>query len=305
MSEPDTEAGHAASDVPVCYRHPTRETYIRCARCDRPICPECMTSAAVGFQCPECVREGRTAQRPVRTVAGATVRQGPPVVTVSIVVACAAVWVLQITIPGLTSRFYLLGAAVAGGEWYRLVTAGFLHAGFLHIALNMWVLWVFGQPVEALLGRARFLTVYLVSLVAGTTASYVFNSPLTPSLGASGAIFGVVGAMIVLGKRLRMPLGWVVSFVVLNLAFTVFVSGIDWHAHLGGLAGGMALTAAMVYPPRQYRVVAWVAATVVLLAGLTGVAVSRTQVVQQTPEYAFYWSPAGQQLHQDNTRPFP
>lgn len=280
MSEPHVPPEAAASEAPVCYRHTDRETYIRCSRCDRPICPDCMTSAAVGFQCPECVADGRRTQPAARTIAGARITGRPAVVTGTLIGVCVAVYALQVGVQGFTSRFWLLGVDVAGGETYRLVTAGFLHGGVSHLLLNMWALWVFGQPVEALLGRARFLTTYLVALVAGTTASYVFDGALTPSLGASGAIFGIVGAMIVLGKRLRMPLGWVIGFAALNIAFTVVVSGIDWHAHLGGLVGGMVVAAALVYSPPRYRVLAWAGGSLAVLVLLAGVVAWRTQQIQ-------------------------
>jgi len=293
VSEPQAPPGTPTSGVPVCYRHPDRETYVRCTRCDRPICPDCMTTASVGFQCPECVAEGAAAQRPVRTVFGGRVQQRAALVTATLIALNVGVYAVQVVVPTFTARFWLLGVQVADGQPYRLATAGFLHGSVTHLLFNMWALWVFGQPVEALLGRARFLTVYLVALLAGSTASYVFNSPTTPSLGASGAIFGIVGAMIVLGRRLRTPLGWVIGFAVLNIVFTLAVSGIDWHAHLGGLVGGAAVAAALVYPPPAQRVVAWVLSTVLLVGGLGGVVAWRTQQIREDPTYAQLFQQGG------------
>jgi membrane associated rhomboid family serine protease len=306
VSEPQVPQGTPTSGVPVCYRHTDRETYVRCSRCDRPICPDCMTTASVGFQCPECVAAGNAGQRPARTVFGGRVQQRPAFVTATIIGVCVAVYLVQISVPTFTARFWLLGTEVAGGQTYRLVTAAFLHGGLTHLLFNMWALWLFGQAVESHLGRARFVTVYLVSLVAGTTASYVFNSPETPSLGASGAIFGIVGAMIVLGRRMRMPLGWVVGFAVINIVFTVAVSNVDWHAHLGGLVGGGIVTAAMVYAPPAQRVLAWVLSTVVVVAALGAVVAWRTQQIRENPRYsALYQQGWNGELPSAPQRPFP
>ena len=306
MSEPQVPPGTPTSGVPVCYRHTDRETYVRCARCDRPICPDCMTTASVGFQCPECVAEGWAGQRPVRTVFGGRVQQRPALVTATLIGICVAVYALQVAVPTFTARFWLLGTEVAGGQTYRLVTAAFLHGGVTHLLFNMWALWIFGQAVESHLGRARFLTVYLVSLVAGTTASYLFNAPDNPSLGASGAIYGIVGAMIVLSRRMRLPLGWLVGFVAINFVFTLAVPNVDWHAHLGGLVGGGLVTAALVYAPPAQRVLAWALSTVVLVAAL-GVAVAwRTQQIREIPKYAaLYQQGWDGELQGPNPKVFP
>ncbi|GAA2880532.1 rhomboid family intramembrane serine protease [Streptomyces mexicanus] len=235
--------GHGGAGLPTCYRHPDRETGIRCTRCERPICPECMVDASVGFHCPQCARGGSgsgpapAASRP-RTVTGGSVDR-------------------------FTHRFELLGQAydpllgsvegVAQGQWYRLLTAMFLHGGFLHIAFNMLSLWWIGGPLEAALGRARYLALYLASGLAGSALSYLIAAPNQPSVGASGAIFGLFGAMAVLMRRLRYDMRPVVALLVINLVITFGWGGIAWQAHVGGLVAGLIVGYAMVHAPRERR----------------------------------------------------
>ncbi len=205
-----TSTGGAASGPPVCYRHSERETYVRCSRCDRPICPDCMVTASVGFQCPECVREGHRGVRQGRTTFGGQVHGDTALVTKGLIAVNVAVFLLALAFGGSFVADWVLvavsplgGDGVAQGGWYRLLTSTFLHQQVLHIGLNMFALWMFGPPLEAVLGRARFLGVYLLSALAGSAASYAFNPPLQGSLGASGAIFGLVGAVLVADRRTR------------------------------------------------------------------------------------------------------
>ena len=300
MTEPERPAGSTGAP-PQCYRHAGRETYIRCSRCDRPICPDCMVSAAVGFQCPECVAQGRSTQRAPRTVFGGTVHQRTGAVTTTLIGVCVVVFALQVAIPSFTGRFWLLGVEVAGGQWYRLFTAGFLHASVLHILFNMWALWVVGRPMEALLGRGRFLALYTCSLLAGSTASYLFGNPLTPGLGASGAIFGLFGGMLVVARRMRWNLAGLVALVGINLALPFFSPGIDWHAHVGGLVAGTAVTAAMVFPPPRLRMAATVAACAVLVGVCVGLVAWRDAQIQGDPQLAPYVQPG--QVQEPNFRP--
>src|SRR5581483_10752527 len=147
----------AGGPPPSCYRHPDRETYVRCARCGRYICPDDMVSASVGFQCPECVRAGNKGVRTARTLAGGAVRLNTGFVTTAIVLANVAVFLAVQVRPALVDRLYLAafatdGHGVAQGGWYRLITGAFLHQATFHIAMNMFVLWIFGRPLEAQLG---------------------------------------------------------------------------------------------------------------------------------------------------------
>ena len=279
MTEPGPEPVLAA---PSCYRHPGRETYIRCGRCDRPICPDCMISAAVGFQCPECVAAG-TAGREPRTVFGGKVEQAPGRVSLVIIGTCVAAFVAQSTVTGFTARFALLPIAVADGQWWRLVTAGFLHGGFFHLALNMVALWVVGPSLEAALGRARFVALYGTALLAGSTASYLFNEPAVYSLGASGAIFGLFGATIVILRRLRRDVGAFVGIVLVNLLLPLFFPNIDWRAHVGGLVAGVVVTAVFVYAPRERRAAASVAVVGAVLVCCVLLVGWRTAAIREAP----------------------
>ncbi|MEU6069587.1 MULTISPECIES: rhomboid family intramembrane serine protease [Streptomyces] len=263
------DSAQDAQRVPVCYRHPDRETGVHCTRCERPICPECMVSASVGFQCPECVRGGSgtghspAASRP-RTVAGGTVTSDPRLVTKVLIGLNLAFFLVQLAVGDrFTDRFDMIGQAyvpllgtvqgVAHGQDYRLLTAMFLHAGFIHILFNMLSLWWIGGPLEAALGRARYIALYFVSGLAGSALSYLLAAPNQPSLGASGAIFGLFGATAVLMRRLNYDMRPVIALLVINLIFTFSWSGIAWQAHIGGLVAGVVCGYAMVHAPRRHR----------------------------------------------------
>lgn len=249
-----------------CYRHPGRETGVRCSRCERPICPDCMRPAAVGHQCPECVAEGARTVRAPRTTFGGAVRDDTSRVTVVLVglnvLAFAAGLVLgadslradygNVAGPAVLRAGELGG--VATGEEYRLLTAAFLHAGLIHLALNMAALVVLGPPLEELLGRARFLALYLLSALGGSVTAYVLAAPNTLSVGASGAIFGLFGAHYLAARRLGRDAGPVLTMLAVNLVITFALPFIDWRAHLGGLVTGAVVTAALVYAPRAQRV---------------------------------------------------
>ncbi|MFF1277016.1 rhomboid family intramembrane serine protease [Streptomyces marokkonensis] len=278
-----------ARSVPVCYRHPDRETGIRCTRCERPICPECMVDASVGFQCPDCVRGGSgtghspTASMP-RTIAGGTVAADPRLVTKILLGINLAVFLAVQIRSSLLSELYLIGEwppapflptqGVAEGEWYRLVTSMFTHEEIWHIGFNMLGLWWLGSMLEEALGRARYLALYLISGLAGSALTYLLASGTTASLGASGAIFGLFGATAVLMRRRRYDMRPVVALLVINLIFTFGWNDIAWQAHIGGLVAGVVIGYAMVHAPRerralvQYGTCALVLAVVVLMTVL-------------------------------------
>lgn len=263
-----------AADPAVCYRHPDREAHIRCVRCERRICPDCMIPASVGFQCPECVREGNKGVRTATTMFGGRVTSDPGWVSKVLIGLNVVAFVLQQGVDGFTTRFFDIGLArlpdgqiigVADGEYYRLLTSAFLHANVLHIAMNMYALYLFGPPVEAALGRLRFAALYVLSALGGSAASYAFGNPVGPSLGASGAVFGLLGAFLVITKKLRADTSQVMVLLLVNLAFGFLVPRIDWRAHVGGLVAGALCTVALAYAPRSRR-------TTVQVAGLVGVA---------------------------------
>lgn len=255
--------------TPTCYRHPDRVTYVRCARCNRFICPECMRAAAVGHQCVDCVNEGARSVRQPRTQFGG-VPQAKPTVTYTLIAVNVLVFLLQAVLPGFTREFVLQPYAVADGEFYRLLTSAFLHYGLTHILFNMWALYVVGPALEAALGRLRFVGLYGLSALGGSVLVYLLSAPNAATAGASGAIFGLFGATFVVGKRLNMDVRWVAAIIVINLVFTfVFplISGqaISWQGHLGGLFTGAAVAAAYTYAPRNSRDVVQIAATVAAL----------------------------------------
>lgn len=255
--------------VPSCYRHPGRETGITCTRCERPICTDCMVNASVGFQCPECVRTGSgtghapRANQP-RTIAGGTVVADPFLVTKILIAINAAVFIAVLSVGDrLVNELALIGLAfspplgevvgVADGEWYRLFSSMFLHQAVWHIAFNMLGLWWLGGPLEQALGRVRYLALYLLSGLAGSALTYAIADANQPSLGASGAIFGLLGATAVLMRRLNYDMRPVIVLLALNLLFTFTWSGIAWQAHVGGLVAGVAIAVGLVHAPSERR----------------------------------------------------
>jgi membrane associated rhomboid family serine protease len=238
----------------VCYRHPDRATRLSCSNCGRPICGDCSRDAAVGQRCPECARpEGRH-----RVV---TARQafGPPTfatapVTFTIIGICALVFLLNLTMSPLELRVFqsdwaLYGPLVRQGEWWRVITAAFLHAGWTHILLNMYAIYVLAPRLERETGSVGFALLYLASAVGGGYASTMFG-PEALSLGASGAVFGLFGAWLFVALRLRNTAGGrallnqFLFLLILNAALPLLVRGIDWRAHLGGLVTGLLVAAA-------------------------------------------------------------
>ncbi|MEU6809509.1 rhomboid family intramembrane serine protease [Streptomyces sp. NPDC046831] len=255
--------------LPTCYRHPGRETGVRCTRCERPICPECMVSASVGFQCPDCVRSGSgtghapDASRP-RTLAGGRVSSDPRLATKILIGVNLALYLAQLVVGArFTDRLDLIGQAyvpslgspqgIAQGQWYRLLTSMFLHGGHLHILFNMLSLWWIGGPLEAALGRARYLALYFTAGLAGSALTYLIAAPNQPSLGASGAIFGLFGATAILMRRLNYDMRPIIALLVINLIVTFGWSNIAWQAHIGGLVAGAVVGYAMVHAPRRHR----------------------------------------------------
>ena len=263
--------------MPRCYRHPDREALVRCVRCDRPICPDCMREASVGFQCPDDADSGRRAQRPLRNGVGAVLRESPPWVTVTLVLLNVAAYLATglpsprgLNHPEYTALFqqWQLQPFAVGYEhsYYRLVTAGFLHVSLLHIAANMITLVFLGPVLETSLGRWRFTALYLLGLLGGSVAIYAFGSPGVPVVGASGALFGLFGACLVMARRLGLDLQYLTGIIVLNFVFTFAVTGISRLGHIGGFVTGALAGLAIAGLPRvRHRL-----ANRVQLSGLLG-----------------------------------
>ncbi|MFB6548785.1 rhomboid family intramembrane serine protease [Streptomyces sp. NPDC056405] len=298
------------STVTTCYRHPAVECHVRCTRCERHICPDCMREASVGHHCPECVKEGARSVRQARTIAGGRVST-TPVVTYVLFGLNVLAYLAEVVRPEIVDRFVMVGArlvgpdggyyaddgphlvfgplrmeGVAGGEWERMLTGAFLHVspfdgtfGILHITMNMIALWQLGRVVELMLGRVRFAVLYLLSALGGSVLQLVLADPWQSSVGASGAVFGVAAAYYVLHRRLGADMASVNRFMALLLLWLVVSAGLtSWQGHLGGLLAGGVLALAYAYAPRDGRRVAVQASAcaglVVLLAVTAAVKVS-------------------------------
>ena len=264
MTEPvaDTDEGYEWR----CYRHPGREAGVKCRRCERPICPDCMISAPVGFQCPECVK----AAPKVRTLRSL---QRDPYVTMGLIAVNVVVFLVGQGQGNQTRSLGLDGFDVAHGDWWRIVTSGFLHFDVMHILFNMLILWWLGRMLEPALGAIRFAVLYAVTLLAGSLGVLLLD-PNALTGGASGAVFGLMGAAVVLMRRrgidvMQSGLG---GLLLINLLLS-FRPGVSIGGHLGGLVGGAvagAIVANTDGDPQQR----WLGTAACVLLGLAVGAVS-------------------------------
>jgi membrane associated rhomboid family serine protease len=236
-----------------------------------------MTSAAVGFQCPECIAEAKAEARPIRSRLGAKVPT-KPYVTYTLMGVCAVLFGLQ-TLNVIDDNSFVMwppGVAVYD-EYYRLLTSMFLHGSILHIGFNMLVLWSLGPQLENLLGHVRFATLYLVAGLGGSVASFWFTPITVGSLGASGAIFGLFGAWVVIGRRLSIPIQQILGLIAINIVIGFVIPNVDWRAHLGGLVTGALVAAVFAYAPAKGKKAYEVLGVLVILAGLAFATVLRDQ----------------------------
>jgi len=246
------------AEVKYCYRHPDRETGLSCTECDRPICTECLRMTPVGPRCPDHATTGRPTRRAplqARAQRRATfaLRAGEPIVTWALIGVNVLVYLITvaqgagINSPGgrLFEQWALFGPAVANGDWWRLLTAAFLHANLLHIGLNMLALVWLGAPVERYIGHLRYLALYVVSGLAGSAGALLAN-PTSVTVGASGAIFGILGALLIIEYQATGNLaGQAFTLIVINLVFSFSFAGISYGGHIGGLVGGILAMLAM------------------------------------------------------------
>lgn len=267
------------TSAPTCFRHAERETYIRCQRCERSICPDCMTPASVGFQCPECVASGRREMRSDRTAFGGLRRENPQVTSLVLIGINVGVWLLITLTGGQASPWVTrLGLKLAGyclvdprlpqqlcdtlpqgswtdgvfnGAWWLPLTAVFTHVEILHIGFNMFALYVLGPQLEALVGRARFVTIYLLSGLGGSVAVLWLSSPYGTTVGASGSIFGLMAALLIVVHKMGGNPQHIVMWVGLNLVLTFTAPGISWQGHIGGFLTGGVVTAILAYAPTR------------------------------------------------------
>lgn len=235
--------------VPICYRHPNRITGLSCTSCDRPICVACSHDASVGQRCPECAApQGRTRVVHARDSLAKPSFQTAPA-SFSIMTVTAGIFVLSLLSPEV-NRWFLeafaqVNVLVSVGEWWRIFTAALLHGGLMHIAFNMYALYLFGPRLEQQVGTPAFTALYIATAGTGGMTSFMFGSTFQISIGASGAIFGLLGAWIFVAWKMRHTPGGRAMFnqlgvlLAINLALPLFVARIDWRAHIGGLVGGI------------------------------------------------------------------
>ncbi len=242
-----------------------------------------MTEAAVGYHCPECVAEGRSQVRVARSPFGGRIDTRSSV-TLTLIGVCVVLFGLEY-VSGVNSALERFGSWPVGiallGEQWRLLSAMFLHVSLLHLLFNMYVLYLLGPQLERLFGHTRFLALYLVAGFGGSVASYWFSDPRTVSAGASGAIFGLMAALVVAGHALKADITQVLVLIGINLVLGFVVGGIDWRAHLGGLVVGGVAAAILAYAPRPQRTLVQSAGLVALVLLLAGAAYLRTDALQQ------------------------
>nr|WP_152225155.1 rhomboid family intramembrane serine protease [Arthrobacter citreus] len=273
-------AGTPAHEVPVCPRHPDRVSYIRCQRCGRAACPECQHTAPVGIQCVDCYRENQRQAPAYRTQYGGAVRTGKPVVTITLMVLCGAAYALQWLVPGFTELLWF-APVYAQIEPWRMLTAAFLHSpGFIfHIAFNLYALWLLGRSLEPLLGRMRFILLYLVSALGGSIGVLILAPAFQAVVGASGAIFGLFGALFVIQRQRGGDVKALLVLIGINLVLGFLYPSISWQAHLGGLLTGAACGAVLAYAPKGRR------RSLVQFGGLAAIALVLVAL-------GFFWTPS-------------
>ena len=285
--------------VPTCYRHPGREAHIRCQRCERIICPDCMRPAAVGFQCPECVREGAKTTRSGRTAYGGLRPTNASVTSGVLIAINVGVWIALLAAGGTSSRLFgwlalsprgichveggfvpriaeaECGQVVSGywtpgvvdGAYWQLVTSMFTHVQVWHIGFNMLALWVLGPQLELAVGRVRFLALYFLSGLAGSALVYWASAEQSGTHGASGAVFGLMAALMIVAIKVRGDVRGIMTWIGINFVITFLIAGISWQGHVGGFVGGLAIGAILVYAPRGPR------RTAIQVVGLVAVGV--------------------------------
>ena len=266
-----------------CYRHPRAETSVACSNCGRPICTECMVFAAVGIKCPECAEQSAAVKKSAKRARPVSATATAGIVTRALIGLNLVVFVMQISqgdFQGIQSDVFergaLYGPAVAAGDWWRLFSTGFLHIGPIHLAFNLLMLWWFGTALEEMLGRARFLAVYGVSILSGAAGALLLD-PTAVTAGASGAVFGILGAGLVLERRgINVFGGAALMVIVLNVALSILIARISLGGHVGGLVGGALVILALTQFGRVHA--AYGRTGLVGIAGVAGVAVASVAI---------------------------
>ncbi|OZD56853.1 rhomboid family intramembrane serine protease [Rhodococcus sp. 06-1460-1B] len=288
--------GGAYGDQPnppqsVCVRHPDRPTGLACSRCGRPACPQCLQPAAVGQHCVDCVRDGNKNVRTARTVAGAPMtRSTKTPLTFALIAINVVIFGITAAQSGdllsnfrgssLADAWALNSLLVADGDVWRLLSSGFIHIGPIHLLVNMFALYIIGRDVELVLGRSRYLAVYFLSLLGGSASVLLFENPVAATAGASGAVFGLLGAQAVILLRLKRSPTPVLIVIALNIFISISIPSISLWGHMGGLVAGAAATAGLVFlpnrngaQPRAGISLAWLSVAAVALIALGTIAV--------------------------------
>lgn len=271
-------------DAATCYLHPDRPTRIACQRCDRPICPDCMIPGSVGFQCPQCVNRGIKETRQLNLPYGGTRSADPRRTSFALIATNIAAWLAILVTGGVSGRLFDAFALMPGGhcerrsdgmflvdrtlclqqgsQWFpgvatgapwQVITSAFTHVDVLHILFNMLMLFLLGPQIEGILGRTRFLAVYFIAALGGSAGVMAFSAPFTQTMGASGAVYGLMGALLVMAIKHKGDVRGILLWIGLNVAFSFTFAGISWEGHLGGLAGGLAAVSALVLLPKEHR----------------------------------------------------
>ena len=315
MNQPPNPAAQPEAALPGCWWHPNRPTGLSCSRCGRPACPDCLREAPVGFHCTDCVHAGSQEQRRqhrgyqgaglgVRTIAGARPSESflatQAILAVNVLVFVVTVLQARSLNDNQTSGVFQVGvlwgqATLGAGEWWRLFTSGFLHYGPIHIAVNMFSLWMMGRALEPVFGKVRYLALYFVSMLGASTAVLLFDSLDGGTAGASGALFGLMGAYAVIVLKLRLnPTGLIIT-LALNAFITFGVANISILGHVGGLVTGALVTVAILYAPRTRQATYQVAGITILVVAMVGLLIFKdTEVAAQTCHFVQY---RGQELY--------
>jgi membrane associated rhomboid family serine protease len=237
----------------VCYRHSDRPAGVSCQRCDRPICPACMNDAAVGFQCPSCFNEGVKSIPRTRTSLGGVARQNAQLVTLTLLALNVLVFVAVRTGSSrITSDLVLVPVLVEDQPW-RLLSSAFTHVQIFHIFSNLFMLYQLGPPLERMLGRLRFIVLYVASALGGGVAVWLLSSPGQATLGASGAVLGLVGALLVISRARGLDVTWILAYVAITAVISFTIPNISWQGHLGGFVTGAAVAALFLAQTRRRR----------------------------------------------------
>ena len=262
-SDPRASDPLASQPTPVCPRHPDRVSYVRCQRCERPVCPQCQRQAPVGVQCVDCVKAATASRPAVRTVFGGRVAGERPIVTLTIIGVTVAVFALQWVLGDSFTQRFEFWPPEAKAEPWRFLTAGFLHSTALlpHILFNMVALWLVGPELERLFGRVRYALAYLICAIGGSVGYFLLvpadakGGWYAPTVGASGAVFGLFGALLVANRRLRRDNVPLIGLLVLNALLGLRWTNIAWQAHLGGFVTGLACAVVLSATARRGPVV--------------------------------------------------